>query len=240
MAFDMQALVRELSAMADTEYKEFNMALIPGVQAPALGVRAPLLRTVGKRLLRGDWQGFLDASRNYPMFEVQMLHAIVLGGARCPVNEKIRLLDAFLPRVDNWAVCDALCSSLKPRANEKDALFAFVCGCADSEEEFRKRFGLVMMMNRYREDEYAPAVLSAYRRFSHPGYYARMGAAWGLATLFLFQREGVLEILNSGVLDDFTHNKAIQKLRESYRVSNADKRMLLELRKPPTPRHKAN
>ena len=107
-----------------------------------------------------------------------------------------------------------------------------MCDCAASDEEFRKRFGLVMMMNRYREDEYAPAVLAAYRGFSHPGYYARMGAAWGLATLFLFQREGVLEILKSGVLDEFTHNKAIQKARESYRVSDEDKRMLAGLRRP--------
>lgn len=231
-SFDMNTLVARLESMSDPKYRDFNLSLVPGVDATSLGIRIPVLRSLGRELSKGDWRAFLEASRDHPLFEVRMLHAIVLGGANCPVGEKIELLDRFLTHIDNWAVCDTLCSSLKPKASQKHELFPFVCDCAASDEEFRKRFGLVMMMNRYREDEYAPAVLAAYRGFSHPGYYARMGAAWGLATLFLFQREGVLEILKSGVLDEFTHNKAIQKARESYRVSDEDKRMLAGLRRP--------
>ena len=147
--FDMESLVQELSGLADPEYRDFNTALIPGVSTPSLGIRVPVLRELGRRLMRSDWQSFLDKSRHYPLFEVQMLHAIVLGGARRPIDEKIPLLDAFLPVVDNWAVCDTLCNSLKPKPADKDALFRFVCICADSGQEFRKRFGLVMMMNRY-------------------------------------------------------------------------------------------
>ena len=232
ISFDMDALTGRLEALSDPGYRDFNLSLVPGVDAPSLGIRLPVLRSIGRELMGGNWRAFLESSRSHPLFEVRMLHGIVLGGARCPIDEKIGLLDAFLPCVDNWAVCDTLCSSLKPKASEKDALFGFMCDCAASDEEFRKRFGLIMMMNRYREDAYAPAVLAAYRSFSHPGYYARMGAAWGLATLFLFQREGVLDILESGCLDDFTHNKAIQKARESYRVSDEDKRMLSGLRRP--------
>ena len=231
-SFDMKALVARLESMSDPGYREFNLSLVPGIKTPSLGIRIPALRSLGRELLKGDWRAFLEASRSHPLFEVRMLHSIVLGGAKCPIAEMIDLLDRFLPCVDNWAVCDTLCSSLKPRASDKDALFSFVCDCAASDEEFRKRFAFVMMMNRYREDEYASRVLAAYRSFSHPGYYARMGAAWGLATLFLYQREGVLEILRSGVLDDFTHNKAIQKARESFRVSDEDKRMLAGLRRP--------
>jgi len=230
-AFDMDALTARLEALADPRYREFNLSLVPGVDMAALGVRVPALRSLGRQLLHEDWRGFLAASRDFPLFEARMLHGIVLGGARCPVEERIRLLDAFLPHVDNWAVCDTLCSTLKPAASEREALFGFVCACAASDDEFRKRFGLVMMMNRYHDDAHAPAVLAAYAAFSHPGYYARMGAAWGLATLFLYQREGVLAILQSGALDDFTHNKAIQKLRESWRVCDEDKAMLAGLRR---------
>ena len=155
----------------------------------------------------------------------------VLGGAKCPIREKLALVDAFLPFVDNWAVCDGLCSTFKPRANEADAVFDFACACAESDVEFRKRFGLIMLMSYYHEPPRVDRVMEIYRGFAHPGYYARMGAAWGLATLFLYRREAALDILKSGAWDAFTHNKAIQKLRESYRVPDDDKRMLLALRR---------
>lgn len=233
--FDMVALIAELSPLADEKYRDFNLSLTPGVDLPALGIRVPLLRVRAKALLKGDWRGFLEASRDYPLFEARMLHAVVLGGAKCPVDEKLALVDRFLPTVDNWAVCDALCSSFKPRPAEREAVFGFACRCAGSDIEFRKRFGLVMLMSCYRQPPEVERVMAIYRGFSHPGYYARMGAAWGLATLYLFRREDALAILRDNVWDPFTHNKAIQKLRESFRVSEADKRMLAGLRRRTEP-----
>lgn len=229
--FDTEALVARLEALADEKYRTFSEGLIPGAENTSLGVRTPALRAISRELLKGDWRAFLEASRSHPLYEMRLLHAMVLGGAKCPADEKQRLIDAFLPRVDNWAVCDALCSSLKPKGADKDALFDFVCDCAASPIEFRKRFGLVMMMSRYPEDAYADRVLAAYRGFAHDGYYARMGAAWGLATLFLTHRDGMLAILRENLWDPFTHNKAIQKLCESYRVSDADKQLARGLRR---------
>ena len=229
--YDLAPVLRALEASADAAYRDFNRSLIPGRAIPALGVRVPVLRGVARDILRGDWRGFLDATRDDPLHELRMLHAIVLSGARCGIAEKIALTDAFLPRVDNWAVCDALCASYRAKPGEMDELFAFVCGCAESPSEFRRRFGLVMMMNRFRDPPYVDRVMAIYRGFRHEGYYARMGAAWGLATLFLARREAVLDILRDGVLDGFTHDKTIQKLCESYRVSDADKQLARALRR---------
>lgn len=227
-AYDLDELLARLRELSDERYREFNEGLTPGIEQTSLGVRMPALRQLSRELLKGDWRAFLEVSRVHALFELRMLHAMVLGGARCPVEEKIALTDAFLPWVDNWGVCDALCSSYKPKASELEPLLPFVVACADDGATFRKRFGLVMLMSYYRED---PRALAPYRRFEHPDYYARMGEAWGLATLFLYQREGVLGILSDNVLDVFTHNKTIQKLRESYRVSDADKQMLLQYKR---------
>ena len=228
--YDTNALVARLEGLADAPYRAFTDGLVPGAEQ-ALGVRVPKLRAVAKELLAGDWRAFLEASREHPVYEVKLLHAYVLGGARCPIDEKLGLTDAFLPHIGNWAVCDGFCSTFKPRRGEQEAVFEFVLGCAASDTEFRKRFGLVMLMSRFHDAPWAEGTMAAYRAFSHPGYYARMGAAWGLATLYLYQREAALAILTEGLWDDFTHNKAIQKLRESYRVSDADKAMLLTLRR---------
>ena len=230
-AFDMEGLVTRLSDFAEEGYRDFNLSAVPGVQMPALGVRVPRLRSLAKELLKGEWRGFLEASRSYPLYEARLLHTYVLGGAKCPIEEKLMLTDAFLPCVDNWAVCDGLCSSFKPRASEMDAVFGFCCACAESDVEFRKRFGLVMLMSYYHMPPWSPRVMEIYAGFSHPGYYARMGAAWGLATLYLYEREAALAILRGGAWDVFTHNKAIQKLRESYRVPEADKALLSGLRR---------
>lgn len=231
MNYNLDALADRLRALADDQYRAFSMSLIPGARQTALGVRLPPLRAISREILKENWRGFLEATRNAEVYEFLMLHAMVLGGAKCPIEEKIALTDAFLPDVDNWAVCDALCSSFKPRRQDMPPLFEFVCSCAESPVEFRKRFGLIMMMDYYRQDPYAPRVMAAYRRFSHEGYYARMGAAWGLATLFLFQREAVLDILRDGVLDEFTHNRAIQKMCESLRISDDDKELVRTLKR---------
>ena len=229
--YDLSGLVERLEGMADEGYRELSRTVVPGVNAPVLGVRVPCLRALAKEILRGDWRGFLEASRSGTLFELSMLHAIVLGGARCDFSERQALLTAFLPHVDNWDVCDTLCASYKPAAAEREALFDYLVECAASGHTYTKRFGLVMMMSRYRDEAHLDRVMDTYRRFSHPDYYARMAAAWGLATLYLSRPDDVLSILRGGALDEFTHNRTLQKLRESWRVSDEDKAMLKSLRR---------
>ena len=230
--FDLQSLLSRLEALGEEKYRRFNEGLIPGAENTSLGVRLPALRAIARELLRQNWRGFLDVSADHPIHEIRMLHGMVLGGAKCDIDEKLQRADAFLPQVSNWAICDTFCASFKPRPAEMAPLFDFVRLCAASDAEFRKRFGLVMMMNYFRDDPWIDRVLEAYRAFSHDGYYARMGAAWGLATLFAFHRDQVLALIQENRLDDFTHNMAIRKMIESYRVSDGDKQMLRALRRP--------
>lgn len=230
--YDINALVERLRGLADPQYAAFSEGLIPGAAHTSLGVRTPQLRAAAREILRGDdWCEFLEASRDHPILEIRMLHGFVLGGARCPIGEKLGLTDRFLPFVDNWAVCDGFCASFKPRKDEREQTFAFACRCAASDVEFRKRFGLVLLMSRFREPPYLEGTMAVYRSFRHDGYYARMGAAWGLATLWLSARDAALAILKDGCWDDFTHNKAIQKLCESYRVSPEDKALVRSMRR---------
>lgn len=234
---NLNALLERLESLADLKYRDFNASLNPGMSR-AIGVRLPDLRGIASELLRGDWRGFLELSREHEVFELRMLHAMVLGRCRCPIEEKLALTEAFIPSITDWAVCDTLCSDFKPRDGEMPALFEYVCACALSDEEFRKRFGLVMLMRYFHDDPWARRTLSVYRQFRHEGYYARMGAAWGLATLMLYQRDGALAILRDEVWDVFTHNKAIQKMKESYRVSDADKALVNGLRRKAERRQK--
>ena len=232
MPYDVDALIERLAARSDAGYAEFHRALIPGTACVVMGVRVPELRAISREILKGsDWRDFLEASRAHSFYELRMLHGFVLGGAKCPVDEKIQLAEAFLPHVDNWAVCDGLCSSFKPKAAEGEAVFEWCRACASSDGVFRKRFGLVMLMSHFRAGPYIDGVIEVYRQFRHDAYYARMAAAWGLATLWIDAPEACRSILRENLWDPFTHNKAIQKLCESRRISDADKALARSLRR---------
>ena len=61
-------------------------------------------------------------------------------------------------------------------------------------------------------------------------YYFNMMRAWYFATALAKQYESTLPFLESKTLDTFTHNKAIQKARESFRVSPEHKAYLKTLK----------
>lgn len=111
---DCAALRRELESLADPAYKAFNESLLPGVET-AYGIRLPQMRQVAKALLRQDPVGFLEHFQPN-CYEETQLRGLVIGGMKLPWEEKRPLVEDFLPRIDNWAVCDTFCGSLKPRS----------------------------------------------------------------------------------------------------------------------------
>ena len=65
----------------------------------------------------------------------------------------------------------------------------------------------------------------------HLGYYYRMGAAWAVSMVYIPYPEMTEGLLRSGRMEAWTHNKAIQKIRESRRVSAERKEELRALRR---------
>ena len=231
MPYDLHPLLRELEARADERYRSFNESLTPGAENRSIGVRMPVLRATARAILRDDPEDFLTASLNSGVHELRLLHAIVLAQYKCSFEDRIARLAAFVPTIDNWAVCDTLCNDLKPRPEQLDALLDFIRECLNSGREFEVRFGCVMLMLYYHGDDRIDETLRLYAGFRHDGYYARMGAAWGLSMLFVFQRAQTLHLLQTDALDRFTHNTAIRKCIESRQIADSDKRLLRALRR---------
>ena len=231
MPYDLHPLLRELEARADERYRSFNESLTPGAENRSIGVRMPVLRATARAILRDDPEDFLTASLNSGVHELRLLHAIVLAQYKCAFEDRIARLAAFVPTIDNWAVCDTLCNDLKPRPEQLDALLDFIRECLNSGREFEVRFGCVMLMLYYHGDDRIDETLRLYAGFRHDGYYARMGAAWGLSMLFVVQRAQTLHFLQTDALDRFTHNTAIRKCIESRQIADSDKRLLRALRR---------
>ncbi len=213
----------------DAGYKAFHEKLIPGVKN-IQGVRIPVLRKIAKDIVREDADIFLK-ERSFDYYEEKMLYGFVIGNLKMPFDQVAKHIIDFVPLIDNWAVCDSFCSSLKITVKNKDEMWNLLEGYLNSKEEYEIRFAVVMLMDYYLEPLYIDEVLALLANVSHEGYYVKMAVAWAVSSAFVKEREKTMQFLCSGSLDRWTYNKSLQKIRESYRVSKEDKLILLKMKK---------
>ncbi|MGI6254103.1 MAG: DNA alkylation repair protein [Acutalibacter sp.] len=224
-----EELVRELESLADPAYKEFNDKLLPGVDT-AYGIRLPQLRQLSKRILRGAPQEYLD---HLPprTFEETMLRGMIIAGLKVPWEEKRAYVEEFLPRIDNWAVCDTFCGGLSPRSQEDaEKIWQFLLPFYPSDREYFARFAAVMQLAHFVDSSHLEEGLGLLEQTRHPGYYAKMGVAWALSVWYVKFPSETKALLERRVLDPWVQNKAIQKVRESLRVSREEKDALTDLK----------
>lgn len=228
---DYQALLSELSELSDPKYKAFNESLIPGT-ATAYGVRVPDMRAMAKSVVKRDPEGFLAVSRT-DSYEEVMLRGLVIAGMKLPLPQRLPLIEGFLPLIDNWAVCDVFCGSLKLRSPEdKRLMWDFMEPLFSDPREFYARFALVMFLGQFMDPAYIEPGLRHIEALAQEQYYVRMAAAWAVSVCYVKFPEKTLPLLQRRTLPKFTQNKSIQKIRESYRVPKEDKVMLLRYKLP--------
>jgi len=214
--------------LADPENAAFVSKLTPGKEG-ILGARVPQIRALAKEVVKDDWRAVLE---NEPAnFEEEMLFGLVIATADMPVEERIERSRAFLPRIDNWSVCDTFCSAWRAGRGERDAAWAFFASLIGTGEEFPMRVSLIARMSMFKDEDSTRMLLEDIMSHDNPGYYYRMGAAWAVSVCYVRFPGMTEDALMSGRLCDWTQNKSIQKIRESYRVSPEDKERLKALKR---------
>ena len=224
----MTGIQAELFALRDGEYGDFNAKLIPSIdRRRVIGVRTPELRAMAKRL-HGTAQAeeFLHALP-HEYFEENQLHAFLLEYEK-DYSALIAALDAFLPYVDNWATCDQM--NPKSLGRNKEALLAKIREWLASGRCYTVRYAIGQLMRWYLDADFKPEYADMVAAVRSEEYYVRMMAAWYFATALAKQYDAVLPYFTGRKLDAWTHNKAIQKAVESYRVSDEHKTALRRLK----------
>jgi len=234
MTTTLETVLEQLHSLADEKYRTFNEGLIPGAEGTSIGVRMPQLRAITKEICQGDWRSFLKDSAKRRIYEITLLRGLVVASSKCDFEERLHLLTSFIPEIRNWAVCDCVAASMKSASRHLDELFVFLRPYLMSREEFEVRFAVVMLMDYFLTDEYIDEVLQILQNTHHEGYYVKMAVAWAVSMAYVRFPDKTLALLESHALDPWTHNKAIQKCRESRRVSTSDKQMLLTLKRQST------
>ncbi|MFT4143366.1 MAG: DNA alkylation repair protein [Mobilitalea sp.] len=224
-----KSIKEQLLELAEEDYRRFTSALTPGKEN-ILGIRIPLLRKLSKSILKGDWKAYLREAADDSLEEV-MLQGMVIGGCKAEVAEKLVLASDFVPKIDCWSVCDNFCNALKDTAfRHVEDVWKFMQPYLYSEKEYDIRFGVVMMLYYLRPD-YAPIAFEHFNRIKHEGYYVKMAVAWVLSMYYVKLPDITMEYLKNNTLDDFTYNKALQKIVESLRVDTDTKILIKSLRR---------
>lgn len=216
-------LKEELLELAEPGYKQFNSKLIPNIAPDTiLGVRLPALRKIAARLAKGDWRAYLETAAD-DTFEEVMLQGMVIGCAKMEFPELRSRVEWFLPKIDNWAVCDSFCNGLKKVNKHREEMWPFVVQCLKDDRTYFIRFGAVMLMGYYMEEAKAAQALELLDAVRHEDYYVKMAVAWTLSIYYVHFPEQVMPYLRENHLDDFTYNKTLQKITESRRISKEEK-----------------
>lgn len=210
-----EAIKKELLTLQDQKYKAFSLKLLPGfAEEKLIGVRFPLLRKKAKEIVKSNyWGEFLKEEENL-FFEEKMLQSMVIGLVEVEAIERIALIDAFLPKIDNWSICDNFSSNLKfaKEAQNQKIVWEYISPYFFDEREYYVRFATVMSLNYFLNKEYINIVLNKYSLVSNKGYYAKMSIAWGVSMAYAKDSEKTIKFLEKGSLDKFTYNKALQKI----------------------------
>lgn len=219
-----EELQSKLLDLQDVGYREFHLKTCPQAQH-VIGVRIPEQRKLAKEITKGDFWQFLDSAQPH-YYEEILITGVVIATAPMGIAERLDYTAWFVPQIPNWAICDTFCASFKPKPQDLPTLWDFILQYRKSSQEYELRFMFVMMLDHFILPEYLPQIFTVLDEVKSDKYYVEMAKAWLIAEVFTKFRDEALDYLRHDQLSIFAHNKAIQKARESRRVSDADKQLL--------------
>ena len=225
---DINSIKKHMKLGADNSNAVFFQKISP-VAKNVTGVRVPYIRKLAKEIAKTNGKDFLD---NYIIdtHEEFLLYGIVIAYMKAPLEEKFTMLEKYIPKIYDWSGCDIVISTLKCSDDELKKVYDFIMRYRYSKNEYETRFMIVMLFNFIKE-EYLDNIKEILETEKFDKYYTQMAAAWLISVMFVKYKDYTLSYLNNNSLDDFTYNKALQKIRESLRVTKEDKELVKKMKR---------
>lgn len=220
-------LHRKLYGLQDLKYREMQIRIIPTVDSERIiGVRTPELKRLAKEILASGYSEEFLEELPHKFFEENQLHSFIISEIK-DLGVCMDKLERFLPFVDNWATCDQM--SPKVFKKHRQELLSHIKKWIKSDKPYLVRFGVKMLMDHFLDEDFDPHYPEMVARLRSEEYYVNMMIAWYFATALAKQYEKILPFIQEKRLDNWTHNKAIQKSVESRRITDEQKRYLRTL-----------
>ena len=237
-----KTIQQQLFELQDLKYRDFHAKLVPGMDVNAIiGVRTPELRKLAKQLAKDERVGdFLAVLPHQYLDEMNLqlphryldemnLHGFIISELK-DYDECLEEIERFLPYVNNWATCDLLSPKAFKQKKNRVRLIEDIKRWMASDEPFIIRFGIEMLMSFYLDEDFKPEYLKWVADIHHEHYYVKMMVAWYFATALAKQWDATLPYIAEPILEKWTHNKAIQKAVDSYRITPEQKELLKSYR----------
>lgn len=218
----------QLLFQRDEKYKEFHQRLV-NTQYPIAGVRVPDVRKLAKSIKTRD-EILTLLHLPDPYYEEVLAAGLAIGALKESILDKEDLIREYISKIDNWALCDTFCSSLKSAKKERKEAFSFINEMLKSSKTFEVRFALVLLNSYYVQPDYMDFILKTIEEIRSEEYYINMAAAWLFSTCYIADPKKGWNWLTENKADDWIVNKGIQKCLESYRIDALEKEKLKGLR----------
>ncbi|MBR3056939.1 MAG: DNA alkylation repair protein [Clostridiales bacterium] len=215
------SIVERLKALQDNKYREFQSKLVPNIDAKTiLGVRTPDMRAIAKEYFGTAEADMFLKKLPHKYYEENLVHFFIISMIK-DFHECVKEVEKFLPYIDCWPVCDQ--STPKSFKKNHEKLIPLIKKWIGSDHVYTSRFGMRMLMNEFLGEDFKEEYLEWVASKTSEDYYLKMMVAWYFATALAKQYDAAVVYIEKRRLDPWTHNKAIQKAIESYRVSDEHK-----------------
>lgn len=217
-----------LFQLQDKGYRDFHSKLIPTIPVETIiGVRIPAIRKLAKEYGKDPESVEFLKQLPHTYYDENILHALLVAEIK-DYEVCVKEVERFLPYVDNWAVCDIF--SPKVFRKNKDKLIDKIREWIASGHPYTCRFGMEMLMTHFLDEDFRVEYLEIPAAVHSGEYYVNMMIAWFYATALAKQWDAAVGYIEKKCLDPWTHNKTIQKARESYRITREQKEYLKTLK----------
>lgn len=226
----MDVFTKQLLGMSEENYKIFSQKLIPDTKYEIMGVRTPKIKAFAKQVFKfnkSKVEEFLSQTHDY--HEEWLLHGFLLSFEKdhLVLNERLKF---FVPKIDNWAVCDGSVSAIKLLNRHPDKVLYSIKQGLKSKEPYVVRFSIVVLLSYFLDENFSPEIITLPLSVNSNNYYVNMGIAWFYSVALVKRYDYAVKIIENKQLPPFIHNKSIQKAIESFRISNEKKIYLKTLK----------
>lgn len=225
---DYNEFLEYLYTYQDLTYQKFHAKIT--FSKKIIGIKTPILKNISKEISKGNYQDFIKYITTNT-YEEWLIFGLIITSSKQPFKTKIELFDRYLESIDNWALCDIACANFKDFKHNLNEGFEYIKKLIVSVSPWKVRAGVVLLLDYYIEEAYLDTIFQICNDLKREEYYIKMAVSWLISICYIKHPTKTKTFLIHNNLDNFTYNKAIQKIIESKRISESEKEILRKMKK---------